>query len=1254
MKTRTFTAASLTVHARTIATTRHLLFRRAWLWTGFLAFATIAFGPRPAQAAATEAWVQRYGSEAGSQDSAYQVVTDAAGNVIVAGSPGIIKYSGAGVPLWTNRSGGAVAVDASGNMFVTETSIGSGGNLDYATIKYSGAGVPMWTNHYNGSSIALKAVDASGNVFVTGTSIGTVANSDYVTIGYSGAGVPMWTNRYNGPGNWEDQATGIAVDGSGNVFVTGRSAGSGGGDFPLDYATIAYSGAGVPLWTNRYNGPSNSDDGANAVAVDGSGNVLVTGYSGYWNRFDWIYDYTTIAYSGAGVPLWTRRYRPGNGPNQPVALAVDASGNVFVTGRYYPFGSNGAADSATIAYSGAGVPLWTKLHKGSTSALAVDGSGNVLVAGDSTIKYSGAGVPLWTNLYTGAARGVAVDASGNVFVAGYSVGSGGDSDYVTIAYSGAGVPLWTDSYGGRGPASDIANAVAVDASGNVFVTGYSYGVEGYEDYATIAYSGAGVPLWTNRYNGPGNGSDIAIAMAVDRSGNVFVMGTSVGRGGDGEIDGDYATIAYSGAGVPLWTNRYNGSPSAIAVDGSGNVFVTGSSGYCLDGLLIRDYATIAYSGVGVPLWTNRYNGPADGSDKATAVAVDGSGNVFVTGYSYDGGFNNAYATIAYSGAGVPLWTNRYGPGLGDTQPSAVAVDASGNVFVTGSSGGDYATIAYSGAGLPLWTNRYDGPENGDDVAKALAVDASGNVFVKGSSFGNDVGWDYATIAYSGAGVPLWTNRYNGLGNGGNYANAVAVDASGNVFVTGKSFSNGGNHDYATMAYSGAGVPLWTNRYDGPANSDDAPTAVAVDGSGNVFVTGSSVGSGGDSDYATIAYSGAGVALWTNRYGGRREATDVANAVAVDASGNVFVTGSSASVGSGDDYATIAYSGAGVALWTNRYSGPANGIVQANALAVAASGNVFVTGSSGYFDGFGFIHDYATVAYSGAGVELWTNRYDGPYNGNDEARAVTVDGSGNVFVTGSSAGSGGYFDYATIAYLGAGVPLWTNRYNGTGNGPDQASAVAVDASGNVFVTGSSGYPAGLGFIHDYATVAYSGAGVPLWTNRYDGPYNGNDEARAVAVDGSGNVFVTGSSAGSGGEGDYLTIAYSGAGVPLWTNRYNGPGNGNDWAETKSSLAIASDGAVYVTGASDGLFSSDFATVKYVWRPEIAIQLLSTIPPKVNLTLSGAPNSSWAIERALEPTGPWTNLSALLIGTNGSAQFQDTNLPSPAGFYRARLQ
>jgi hypothetical protein len=224
--------------------------------------------------------------------------------------------------------------------------------------------------------------------------------------------------------------------------------------------------------------------------------------------------------------------------------------------------------------------------------------------------------------------------------------------------------------------------------------------------------------------------------------------------------------------------------------------------------------------------------------------------------------------------------------------------------------------------------------------------------------------------------------------------------------------------------------------------------------------------------------------------------------------------------------------------------------------------------------------------------------------------------------------------------------WVQRYGSEAGSEDYAYKVVTDAAGNVIVAGSTDNNQ-FGSA-DMLVIKYSGAGVPLWTNRYNGPGNSDDRASAVAVGGSGNVFVTGSSYGSGGYSDYATIAYSGAGVPLWTNRYDGPANGEDRPQTKSSLAIGSDGAVYVTGASD----FDFVTVKYVWRPEIAIQLLSTIPPKVNLTLSAAPNSSWAIERALELTGPWTNLSALLIGTNGSAQLQDTNSPYPAGFYRAR--
>jgi len=141
---------------------------------------------------------------------------------------------------------------------------------------------------------------------------------------------------------------------------------------------------------------------------------------------------------------------------------------------------------------------------------------------------------------------------------------------------------------------------------------------------------------------------------------------------------------------------------------------------------------------------------------------------------------------------------------------------------------------------------------------------------------------------------------------------------------------------------------------------------------------------------------------------------------------------------------------------------------------------------------------------------------------------------------------------------------------------------VDGSGNVFVTGYSFGVPGDYAMSDYATIAYSGTGVPLWTNRYNGPENGGDQAVAVAVDASGNVFVTGTSA---------TIAYSGAGVPLWTNRYHGPVNGNDAPHTKQSLAIAPDGVVVVgwsSGDSSGGTIFDFATVKYISVPLLAIE------------------------------------------------------------------
>jgi hypothetical protein len=168
---------------------------------------------------------------------------------------------------------------------------------------------------------------------------------------------------------------------------------------------------------------------------------------------------------------------------------------------------------------------------------------------------------------------------------------------------------------------------------------------------------------------------------------------------------------------------------------------------------------------------------------------------------------------------------------------------------------------------------------------------------------------------------------------------------------------------------------------------------------------------------------------------------------------------------------------------------------------------------------------------GASLQRWRGRFP------DYGRKIAVDPEGNVVVAGDTDTNDGITgaDFLIIKYSGAGIPLWTNRYNGTANGDDRAYALGVDQAGNVFVAGSSGDA--IGGIN-YATLGYSPAGEPLWTNRYDGPANGEDVARALAVDYNGTVFVTGYSSSNGFNRAYLTIAYSGAGAPLWTNRSDG--------------------------------------------------------------------------------------------------------------------
>lgn len=236
---------------------------------------------------------------------------------------------------------------------------------------------------------------------------------------------------------------------------------------------------------------------------------------------------------------------------------------------------------------------------------------------------------------------------------------------------------WISRYHGPFNGGDFAQAIAADSTtGHIYVTGTSLSEISY-DYATVAYDSAGNELWVARYQGPRN-ADHPTAIAVDStSGNVYVTGYS--DGGDTALD--YLTVAYDASGNQLWVARYNGPGNgydlayAIAVDSrSGNVYVTGSS-YGGFPTPKDDFATIAYDSSGNQLWVARYDGPASEDDRGDAIAVDSnSGNIYVTGFSYVTLERYEFATVAYDSGGNQLWVGL--PGISGSS-YAIAVNSSG-------------------------------------------------------------------------------------------------------------------------------------------------------------------------------------------------------------------------------------------------------------------------------------------------------------------------------------------------------------------------------------------------------------------------------------------------------------------------------------------------------------------------------------------------------------------------------------------------
>jgi len=429
----------------------------------------------------------------------------------------------------------------------------------------------------------------------------------------------------------------------------------------------------------------------------------------------------------------------------------------------------------------------------------------------------------WVNSFNGAANrndaavSVAIDGSGNIYVTGSSQGYNNYNNMVTIKYGPSGGQQWIAYYGT--PFSGIANPVGmtIDNSGNVYVLAYN-GEEGTTAYLIIKYNTSGDQQWEVHYYGPNYGTSLPVpeAIAVDGSGNVYATGWINDAS---QTERKYATVKYSANGVYIWAQIYSGfgawnTSSAIAIDNSGNIFVTGS------GLLFNHliYLTVKYSPSGNFQWASAYEGPTNGDNSATSIAVDGSGNSYVTGQSMGTDSYFHCATVKYNSSGAQQWASRYnGPG-NENDNAARVVFKNGHVYVGGtsagvSSGKDYLAIKYTANGDELWNATYNGP-GGDDIGKDITVDDYGIVYVTGKSAAG-VHTRISTVRFNSNGTQQWVQYYSTqcTGNRDEGAYSIALgpnNGNGVVVVAGEVTHNDNqcnNDDFCIIKYSQTGIGI---------------------------------------------------------------------------------------------------------------------------------------------------------------------------------------------------------------------------------------------------------------------------------------------------------------------------------------------------------------------------------------------------------------------------------------------------------------
>ncbi len=717
--------------------------------------------------------------------------------------------------------------------------------------------------------------------------------------------------------------------------------------------------------------------------------------------------------------------------------------------------------------------------------------------------------------YIATSHYIELDSSNNIYITGdIKINETEDTDAFLAKFDNSGNIIWYITWGGE--YVDAGTGIAFDSSGNVYMGGStsSFGPDVPDaNWFLAKFDNAGNQLWN--YSWGTNEGEWGGKIAVDSSDYIYYIGSTWGHGGP---SANVGLVKFNTAGVIQWA-RYWGpggydSPADLVIDSSDNIYIVAASD--TRGLGGRDVALIKYDSAGILLWDTAWG--STGYDQPRGIALDNLGNIYITGMtdSYGAGDYDIFVT-KFDGVPNQLWNFTWG-GINSDIARDLVFDTSNNMYIGGytesfgSGSSDLVSIKYDNSGIQQWNKTWGGTDY--EECRGIKIDSSNNTYITGlvNSF-NTITTNALILKYNNTGVEEWYKTWDGESK--DECRKIAFDSLGNYYIAGISevFSKGGR-DAIVIKYDPSGIHQWNVTWGG--HEAEEAHSIAIDSYDDIYITGSTESFGpGDSCAFLLKYNSNGDLQWNFTWGGNY--VESGSGIAFDSLGDVYMGGSTSSFGPDvpdANWFLAKFDNAGNQLWNiswGTYEGEWGGNI-----AIDSSDYIYYIGST--WGHGGPSANVGLVKFNTAGVIQWA-RYWG-IGGYDSPRDLVIDSSDNIYIIAGSDNRGfGGRDVALIKYDSAGTLQWDTAWGNTGY--DDPRGITLDSSGNIYITGlTNSYGSG---DYDIFTLIFDEFGLINWVKIFGS--NEDDEAYDIKFDSSNNLFIGGWTKSFGtGSGDMILLNY----------------------------------------------------------------------------------------------------------------------------------